>query len=403
LPTWRVPCSTRTRRPVNTGRALGTIAGRLISFYLLWLLVVEIPVVGRMVPAVVMDSDRPANPNVRKLVAIASTAVAVGLMTWIWTQAAGLLIRPVFTWSGLSSPTYDAIANLQVNGMLIVLVAAGLAAAMGILRLQKPSGEALGDPSFTDFEDFDLDQFEAEPSEGLGLIGQLGKHLLAVFLLGGLMTGFLDLAIIGGVALLSQPVASRVLRNDRLRRLLRGIPWVLRFVAGFGLTYVIGYVINTVRYEPLAGSEFFPLVLTVAFGLLIFQVLLSDVDTDEDDDSGESARPEGAPQAGGAIGAALVVFAVGAMLQLAFPATAFADNCSGLFDCNQTIGAAAAAAAGAAAAAAGAAASRNQSRRKAKRRRKKKPAEEEPSADAAPPGASGYVPGPDSDPDAELD
>jgi hypothetical protein len=385
--------------------AIGTIAGRLISFYLLWLLVVEIPVVGRMVPAVVMDSDRPANPNARKLVAIASTGVAVGLMTWIWTQAAGLLIRPVFTWTGLSSPTYDAIANLQVNGMLIVVVAAGFAAVMGILRLQKPSGEALGDPSFTEFEDFDVDQFEGEPSEGLGLIGQLGRHLLAVFLLGGLMTGFLDLAILGGVALLSQPVASRVLRNDQLRNLLRGIPWVVRFVAGFGLTYVVGYVINTVRYEPLAGSEFFPLVLTVAFGLLIFQVLLSDVDTNEDGEEAEPGEGAGAaesPSAGGAIGAALVIFAVGAMLQLAFPATAFADNCSGLFDCNQTVGAAAAAAAGAAAAAAGAAASRSQSRRKAKKRRKKKPAEDESLAEAASPGSSGYVPPPPPD-EPDLD
>src|SRR6185503_8032076 len=94
----------------------------------------------------------------------------------------------------------------------------------------------------------------------------------------------------------------------------------------------------------------------------------------EDDDGGESADAEGAPSAGGAIGAALVIFAVGAMLQLAFPATAFADNCSGLFDCNQTIGAAAAAAAGAAAAAAGAAANRNQNKnRKRRKKRKKKP------------------------------
>jgi hypothetical protein len=205
---------------------------------------------------------------------------------------------------------------------------------------------------------------------------------LGVFLLGGLMTGFLDLAIIGGVALLSQPVAARVLRNDRLRSLLRGIPWVVRFVAGFGLTWVIGYVINTVRYEPLAGSEFFPLVLTVAFGLLIFQVLLSDLDTgDEGEDDEPTPEAEAAPSAGGAIGAALVIFAVGAMLQLAFPATAFADNCSGLFDCNQTVGAAAAAAAGAAAAAAGAAASRNQNRKRRKKRKKKN----EPPAEPPPP------------------
>ena len=237
---------------------VGIIAGRLISYYLLWLLVVEIPVVGRMVPAVVMDSDRPANPVARKAVAIASTAIAVGLMTWIWTQAAGLLIRPVFTWSGLGAPSYDAIANLQVNGMVIVLVAAVIGSAMGLLRLRQATAEEVGDPSFTGFQDFSMDQFEAEPTEGLGLIGQLARHLLAIFLLGGLMTGFLDLAIIGGVALLSQPIASRVLRNDRLRGLLRAIPWVVRFVVGFGLTYVIGYVINTVRYQPLGGIRVLP-------------------------------------------------------------------------------------------------------------------------------------------------
>ncbi|MBA3688596.1 MAG: hypothetical protein H0W81_07195 [Chloroflexi bacterium] len=287
----------------------------------------------------------------------------------------------MFTWSGLSSPTYDSIANLQVSGMTIVVVAAVLAGLMGILRIQQAAAEAGRDPSFDGFEDLGLDEFEADSSEGLGLVGQLVRHLLAIFLLGGLMTGFLDLAIIGGVALLSQPIASRVLRNDRFRNLLRGIPWVIRFVVGFGLTYVIGYVINTVRYEPLARSEFFPLVLTVAFGLLIFQVLLSDADADADtdDDEGEeeasAPSAKGEPSAGGVVGAALVIFAVGAMLQLALPAVAFADNCSGLLDCNATIGAAAAAAAGAAAAATGAAASRNQNRnkRRRKKRRKKEP------------------------------
>ena len=83
---------------------IGIIGGRLVSFYLLWLLVVEIPVVGRMVPWVVMDGDRPASPGARKALAVASAAIAVGLMTWIWTQAAGILIRPVFTWTGLEHP-----------------------------------------------------------------------------------------------------------------------------------------------------------------------------------------------------------------------------------------------------------------------------------------------------------
>jgi hypothetical protein len=115
---------------------MGVVAGRLISFYLLWLLVVEIPVVGRMVPWVVMDSDRPANVGARKALAVASAAIAVGLMTWIWTQAAGILLRPVFTWTGLSSAT--AHRQLQVSGWR----SAGRRrriALMSILRIQQAS------------------------------------------------------------------------------------------------------------------------------------------------------------------------------------------------------------------------------------------------------------------------
>ena len=361
---------------------IGVVAGRFVSFYLLWLLVVEISVIARTVPWVVMGSARPANPAVRQLWAIGSTAVAVGVMTWIWTQAAGILIRPVFTWSNLGSPNYNAIANLQVSGMTIVAVAAVAAGAMAFLRIQHAVAERGADVEFDEFEDFDLDQLEAEPNEGLGLLGQVVRHMLAVFLLGGLISGLLDLAILGGVSLLSQPIASRILRAGQLRRMLSGIPWVVRFVAGFGLTFAVGYVINTVRYEPLGESEFFPLVITVAFGLILFQVLLADAgDEDEAEaDAPAATASEGSPSAGSVIGAALVLFAVGAMLQLAFPGTAFADNCSGLIDCNPI----------AAAAAAGAAASRSQNARKRRRKRKKRSEEDEP-ADEQQPGEAGTV------------
>ena len=380
---------------------IGTIAGRLISTYLLWLLVVEIGVIARTVPWVVMSSDRPANQGLRQLWAVASTAIAVGLMTWIWTQAAGMLIRPVFTWSGLGSPTYIAIANLQVDGMILVIASAAVAAAMAFMRLGRAIAERPGEVAFEEFEDFDLDQFQDQPAGGgLDLIGQLVRHILAVFVLGGLISGFLDIVILAGVSLASGPIADRVLKRTQLRRLLAGVPWILRFVAGFGLTYVVGVIVTAVYYQPLAGSEFFPLIITVAIGLIVFQILLSDMpaeDEDEDEDEDETASDEPGVSVGGAVGAALLFFAVGAMLQLAFPAAALADNCSGLFDCNSVTTAAAAAAAGAAGAAAAAAANRKPPKPK-KRRKKKKPQQEDEKAPTPPPPP----PAEPGDPDYQL-
>ena len=351
---------------------LGTIAGRLISFYLLWLLVVEIALMARAIPWVVMAGNRPASLSSRRQVAIGSTVVAVGLMTWIWTQAAGILIRPVFTWSGLGSPSTIAISNLQVSGMILVVASAAVAGVISYLRLKQAEAERHGDIGFEEFQDFDLAEFQSESTEGAGLVGQLARHMLGVFLLGGLMSGVLDLVILGGVALASQPLAERILKTGALRKLLAGIPWLVRFVLGFGVTFVIGMVINSIRYEPLAGSEFFPLVITVALGLVIFQVMLTDPEEEDEEEEEVDAPSPAGPSTGSVVGAVIVGVAVGAILQLAFPGAVAADNCSGLFDCNSTISGAAATAAGAAAAAAGAgvAAERNRRLRRKKRRRR---------------------------------
>lgn len=350
---------------------IGTIAGRLIGVYLLWLLVVEISLMARAIPWVVMTGDRPVAVSSRRQAAIVSTAAAVALMTWIWTQAAGILIRPVFTWSGLGTPSTIAISNLQVSGMLIVITSAVVAGVMAHLRIRQVEAEHPGDVRFQDFQDFDLGSFQAEPSEGLGLLGQLVRHMLAVFLLGGMINGILDVVILAGASLASQPLAERILKTGTLRQMLRGIPWLIRFLIGFGVTFVVGVVINTVRYESVGDSIFFPLVLTVALGLVIFQVLLADRN-DEEDEEATPAPQAGSPSAGSVAGTLIVAIAVGGMLLMAFPGAVLADNCSGLQDCNSTATGAAAAAAGAAAAAVGAGVATERNRRLRRRKRKRR-------------------------------
>lgn len=51
-------------------------------------------------------------------------------LVWVWVQAAPTLIRPIFTWRG-SAPTSEAMAPLQQQGLLLVV----LALLMGIGRV----------------------------------------------------------------------------------------------------------------------------------------------------------------------------------------------------------------------------------------------------------------------------
>lgn len=351
------------------------VLGRIVSFYLLWLLVVEFPLIARSIPWAVMDGRRPAAIQPRRLVAAASAVLGTALMVFVWTQAAPWLVRPVFTWGPFgASPTFGAINPVQQWGVVIIVVAAAVGGAVAWLRLTRADPEHPAEVAFEEPEDYDLGEVEAEPGEGVEFVGRLATHLFAVFMLGGLVTGVLDIALLGAAALVSQPLARRILAVRPLRRLLAVIPWIVRFAVGFAMTFLVGLVVTAAVYQPVAGSEFFPLVITAAIGLLLFHVLLG---VDEAEDRAAETAPT---PSGGVVGAVLLALAVGLGVELAQPDTAAADNCSGLADCaGQVASSAGAAAAAATAAVIAAIGGRERQRRKRRRRRRQqdKAAEEE--------------------------
>ena len=57
------------------------------------------------------------------LTSVILAAISVACATYIWVSSAPLLIRPVFVWAG-SSPTVDAVAPLQEQGIWLVNVLA---------------------------------------------------------------------------------------------------------------------------------------------------------------------------------------------------------------------------------------------------------------------------------------
>ena len=85
---------------------LPALAGRAISWWLLWLLAVALPLVARQVPAAVIASGRPASPSTRRLLAYAGGAAVTAGLLWLWAGAVTELIRPVFTWTAtLGNPS----------------------------------------------------------------------------------------------------------------------------------------------------------------------------------------------------------------------------------------------------------------------------------------------------------
>jgi hypothetical protein len=299
---------------------LGVIGGRFVSYYLLWLLVVEVPLIARAVPWAAMASERPSGERSRRMVSIASSLIAVGLMTFVWLLAVPVLIRPVFTWGLARTPTTEATATVQQWGPVVIAAAVAVTALLSALRLRLSRADHEGPVAFEDFEDFDLDQLESGASQPVELATQVVRHALAIVVLGGLVSGVVQLAMVAATVLVSRPLAMRLLRVPVVRTTLGWIPWILRFLIGFALTYVLGAVVTTLRYEPLNNAEL-PLVACVALGLFVFQVLLNAGSAER---SPEAAPPASTPTGTAAAAGMALVLAVG--VALVAPAGVAADE-----------------------------------------------------------------------------
>jgi hypothetical protein len=346
---------------------LGGLAGRAVSWWLLWLLVVAIPLMARALPGATLASGQPRDVTLRTVLAYAAGGLAAGVLLFMWTAAMPFMVRPAFSWTYLSVPTDAAIQPIQADGWQIIL--AGVLLLIGVTALRQRYGSL--EEEAAELNDPDqLDDLDSEPlvSDQLEFAGRVATHILTVVVLGGLVSGALDVVLLFGAALVGQLVAQRLSTATPLGELLARIPWLARFLGGFALSYAIGLIVNNITFEPAFGSEFFPLVLTAALGLAIFQVLLGATAPPVSADDELTRAPSGAATA---VVAGLLL--AGAAL-FALPAVASANNCSSWGDCPATMEAVAAAGAGAAAlVAVGAAATAmrldNDRRRRLRRRR----------------------------------
>ena len=283
------------------------LAGRLITYWLLWVLVVIIPTLQRVSHYAAIDwLGRRGTATI--VAAPASAAVAAGFV-YLWSTAEPFLIRPAFA----GSPTVEAMEP-QRTGWIIALVAFAMATAIAVAYQRRV---------WTGADLIPLIRRTGRLDAG-GLVMRVIAYAVALVLLLGLIRSALDVvlllaALIGGEILV--PIVGRA---EPMRSLLPRIPFLVRLALALGATFLISHLLFNAFYQPFLGSEFFPIVVALGVGLVLFRLLV---------EAGPTPRPATAPSPSpGATSALVTLLAVGTA-SLVFPAAVSADNCSGLADC----------------------------------------------------------------------
>jgi hypothetical protein len=283
---------------------LPALFGRLVSFGILWVLVVEIPLAGRYLVEGWIDARSPRSR--RRVAAFAGGLGVLGLVQ-AWVLATPVLITAVFYLSAGATPFLRANYQLAYSGYLVVLPVGAAAAVLLAVRY-------LGRDPHVGRQD----AIATSPR------GRSARWVFGIALTLALLSGFIsqpiDAVVLGSALILAPPFAGVLLRRTGMARFLARVPWALRLLAGFGLALMF-----SVAFLALVGSSeisrWFNTVIALAISYLIIEVLLS-----ADAVAAEEAASKGpAPSPGMIVGALIGLLPA---LLLAFPSVALADGTS---------------------------------------------------------------------------
>jgi hypothetical protein len=295
---------------------------RLIADWLLWLLVVEIPLVLR---AAEPDVSRIASGFGRPVSLVIMAALGAALVI-VWALGIPLLIRPLFSWGPLNAPTDPVLDIVQRSHTLLALTAA-VATLAGIRAREAWQGAAPAAPA------------DSSPASVPGPARPLIRSALLIVAFGGMISKVWDVMILAGAIAVAPAATRAIARRPAIRELLHRTPRVVRFLGAFAVTYVLAQLVTMLTFRSVRVSEYFPLVLAAGIGLVVFRVIL-----DADD---VSVAPDGpAASSPGPVTRTLMI----AAFVMLVPRALLANNCGSRDDCFGTAVAAGAAAAGVAAA-----------------------------------------------------
>jgi hypothetical protein len=290
-----------------------TVLGHLITYGLLWFLVVTIPRLQRSTHLVLASRGRRA-----ALLAPVGAAVATGVLVWLWTLPVTYAVRPFFN----GGPQWQAVWQVQTAGWVIA-VGAGVAALLVAVVVQR--GHLYWVP--------DRIPVLGEAVWRTPGLGKLIKYAVVLALVAGFITTPLDLAIFVVALLVGDLVSPRIGARLRGSVPFPRLPTIVALAIAMLVSALLSAAILVPWYAPALGSEFLPLVVAIAAAMVVVPIVVEALA-----DPGASSVPD-VPRVPPGPGSVVTSLGLATVLLLAMPTAAAADNCSGLIDCVTTFGA----------------------------------------------------------------
>lgn len=306
--------------------------GRLASFALLWLLVVEVPLLARL--AVESFGARSGAAVGRRLVAVAGGSLVVTGLAWMWALIAPISIQAVFWLSQGGTPFLRPVWTLLYLPHLVIMPAGVIAAVILGARYL-----GTGSPAALDLV------VAANGSPIRRYLTYASAFVLTGLVLLGVLEKPLDAGILFAGVIAVPPLARLVLRVAGVAPLLVRVPWPVRLIAGVTVAYAVSLgFLNVVGDSTV--SRWFHTLFALVISFFIIELLLEAEGAIASSGRGRAAESPAVSTV------ATGLFALMTLLWLTLPMAVLAHGGSGETDGDAALGAGAAAGGAAAAAAA---------------------------------------------------
>ncbi len=246
---------------------------QFIEYALLALLAVSIPLMVKHLLASVPYPAKYARPVMVTCALVGHLALTVAAV-YVWAQVVPILMRPLFTWRGVT-PTVEMAAVVQTN--LAPLLWA--AAAASVLRTVGQAVLAARPRAAQKVSAWHQQLLAASPV-GPWLADVLpnwlisvGKICITILLLSGVFTGWLEAAAIALVIALIYAAQDGLIPVPLgpWRRMVYRVPLVARVLIGVGIVYGITKGLLAIQSAPSEG--FRPTVVAMAVSFLVLYLL----------------------------------------------------------------------------------------------------------------------------------
>ena len=248
----------------------------LIAYGVLAVVMVKLPLGTKAIVRALMPGDR--SPLALRITLAVVTQVALtAALVYLWSLAAPVLLRPVWTWRG-ELPTVEAIRPLQEDAATLAWVAASVAGLrIGVQALLVTVRSLAARAGVIEHE-----LCRALPAPPLydrlpAVVRGVMTGIVTTLLLAGLFSAWAEAVVVFSTVTFFQLARTGVVPVPlgSWARLMDRIPVLVRFAAGLVIVFVVGQWFLPDRIR--SAETFGPQLVFLLLGLAVFYLLVPTV------------------------------------------------------------------------------------------------------------------------------